>query len=74
MTDFTIETSKIPGGYSFRRSDGQQFFMVLVGNQGNARLYAGNSADKPPAEAIVEFDYTVSDKLAACRSRILGYK
>jgi hypothetical protein len=41
MTDFTIETSKIPGGYSFRRSDGQQFFMVLVGNQGNARLYAG---------------------------------
>jgi hypothetical protein len=44
MTDFTIETSKIPGGYSFRRSDGQQFFMVLVGNQGNAKLYGAEAA------------------------------
>ena len=74
MTDFTIETSKIPGGYSFRRSDGQRFFMIFVGNEGNAMLYAGNSPNKPPAEAIVEFDYTVSDKLAASRSRILDYK
>jgi len=74
MTDFTIHTTKIPGGYSFRRSDGRQFFMINVGSEGNTALYVGDSPDMPPAEAIVEFDYTVSDKLAAARSRILNHK
>lgn len=74
MTQFTVETSKISRGYSFRRSDGQQFFMINVGNDGSTALYAGSSPDKPPAEPIAEFDYTVSDKLAAARSRILDYK
>lgn len=73
MTQFAIETTKIKGGYSFRRSDGKQFFMISVGNDGNVALYEGSSPEQPPAQPIVELDYTVSDKLAAARARLLDY-
>ena len=53
MTDFTIHTSKIPGGYSFRRSDGQQFFMINVGNEGNTALYVGDSrTSRQPKQSL----------------------
>ena len=71
--ELTIETGEIPGGYTFRRSDGQQFFMVWVGGTGSANLYAGASPNMPPSKEIVGFDASVSDKIAAARLWILAY-
>lgn len=73
MADFTIEMSEIPMGYSFRRSDGQQFFMIIR-DGGSAALYAGTYTDKPPAEGNVHFGVSVLDKVAAARPHILAYK
>jgi hypothetical protein len=72
MADFTIEMSKISTGHSFRRSDGQIFFMILR-DDATGSLYAG-SPDRPPSEDIVGFDSNISNKLEAAQPYILGYK
>ena len=52
------------GVYRFRRSDGQHFFMIQRGDRGSAVLFAGSSPARPPQEGIVEFDASISDKIA----------
>jgi hypothetical protein len=47
--------------------------MIGVGGGGSAVLYAGGSPDKPPTAGIVEFDNSVSDKIAAALRWMLAY-
>jgi hypothetical protein len=63
--ELTIEVSRMSGVYSFRRRDGQHFFMIQQDGRGNAALFAGSSPDRPPQKGIVEFDASISDKIAA---------
>jgi hypothetical protein len=71
--EFTIEILKVPTGYNFRRSDGQQFCMVQQGDRGNAVLFAGSLRDRPPTEGIVEFDASISDMVTAAKRWMLAY-
>jgi hypothetical protein len=51
MTDLTItDTEAFPGGYTFRRSDGRQFFMRL-NQDGSASVFAG-MPDRSPQDGI----------------------
>jgi len=68
----TIERTRTADGYSFVRSDGERFFMLL-GEDGSASLYAGTSPDKPPSIDMVGFDRSVQDKIAAAKRWILAY-
>jgi hypothetical protein len=63
----------VSGVYSFRRSDGQHFFMIRQGDRGNSVLFAGISPDRPPQEGIVEFDASISDKVTAAKRWVLAY-
>jgi hypothetical protein len=71
--ELTIEISEIPNGYCFRRSDGQQFFMVQQGDRGNAVLFAGSLPHRSPTEGIVEFDASISDTVTATKRWMLAY-
>jgi len=72
VINLTVETIETPDGYDFVRSDGQRFFLVSTPD-GHAVLYAGAHRDKPPAIGLVDFDKSVSDKLAAARRHVLTF-
>ena len=71
--DLTVETTHLPEGYAFRRSDGEGFYLLGIEGTGNAVLYRGEYSGVRPKIGIVEFDYTVADKLAAARTWILAH-
>ena len=74
MTDLTIdEEIERAGVVFFHRSDGQRFYM-LINADGHASLFAGAWPDRSPAEDIIGFDPTVTDKVAKARSHMLAYE
>jgi len=42
--------------------------MIQQGDRGNAVHFAGSSPKRPLTEAIVEFDVSIPDKVAACQA------
>jgi hypothetical protein len=74
MTDLTIdEEIERAGIVFFHRSDGQRFYMLL-NTDGHASLFAGAWPDRSPAEDIIGFDPTVTDKVGKARSHMLAYE
>jgi hypothetical protein len=73
MTKFTVEIVEIPngGGYIFIRSDGQHFFLIPVGDKGNAELYAGVDPNKPGAFIVTLQNFT--DNVARALDHVLVY-
>lgn len=73
MTALTVETVDIPNGHRFIRSDGECFFMIYVGNNGDAKLYHGDNPDTPPTVSIIEIGASFSDKVERALLHVLAY-
>jgi hypothetical protein len=73
MPELTItDTKGTEFGYSFIRSDGRHFFMVIREN-GAATVHAGIYG-KPPQVDISSLDVNVADKVEAAKALILAYR
>ncbi len=72
MAKLTVAFSETRGGFNFRRSDGEGFFIIFH-DDGSADLYAGANRNTPPQTAIVHLDASVQDKGTAAEKWILAY-
>jgi hypothetical protein len=72
MSNLSVQTATTKGGYNFRRSDGERFFLVY-NDDGSAVLYAGADPDTPPQTGIIGLGADVGDKLGEAQRWVLAY-
>ena len=72
MTNLTLAFMETEGGFNFRRSDGERFFLIYH-DDGSADLYLGVDRNTPPQTGIVNLDRNLPDKLARAEQWILAY-
>ncbi len=73
MGELTVETTPRTGGVVFKRSDGEEFFLVESPG-GEVVLYRGEFTTEPsPSTSVANYDAATHDMLASAKRRVLAY-